>query len=526
MTATAHPRGAEDLERGPSPASRTRDRLTAVRRWFGSGIERCRTERTAGLVAAISVVVAWALTTGMWMPRGPLTTGQALWSLVLSIAVGVVVGMTARRGWALVAAPVLFVAVVEVMRVDLVGPTVDRPQLSAYGLLALAVGRGFHGLVSVLPMVWGAALAVALLSRGHPPIVHRRPRLAAVRRGLRHATVIIVGVALVAMGAVLARPASTSAITGPDGRPLPGSVAELTSVRLNGRPQPMMIRGHDTANPVLLFLAGGPGGSELGAMRRHLPDLERHFTVVTWDQRGTGKAYPHLDPTDTIAVTDHLRTRFGQDRIHLLGQSWGSTLGVLAVQQAPDRYEAFIGVGQMVSQTETDRIFYEDTLTWARESGRDGLVAELTSIGPPPYDSMLSYETALSHEHDVYPYDRTGNHEGIGGFSENFLVREYSLVEQVHLLAGFMDTFSVLYPQLRDIDFRRTATRLDVPVFFVQGAHEAAGRSRLFEEWYPTLEAPSKDVIYLDTSGHRPLFEQPEEFVTYMAETVLGGPGT
>lgn len=77
----------------------------------------------------------------------------------------------------------------------------------------------------------------------------------------------------------------------------------------------------------------------------------------------TGKSYPALDPAttvtldgsidDTIAVTDHLRDRFGQERIFLLGQSWGTTLGVLAVQEHPEVYEAFIGVGQMVSPLET-----------------------------------------------------------------------------------------------------------------------------------------------------------------------------
>ena len=36
--------------------------------------------------------------------------------------------------------------------------------------------------------------------------------------------------------------------------------------------------------------------------------------------------------------------------------------------------------------------------------------------------------------------------------SENLLVEEYTLLEQVHVLGAFMDVFSVLYPQLQDID--------------------------------------------------------------------------
>lgn len=171
--------------------------------------------------------------------------------------------------------------------------------------------------------------------------------------------------------------------------------------------------------------------------------------------------------------------------------------------------------------TATDTTFYDDTLAWARAQRNEGLVADLVAIGPPPYERMLDYETALSHEHDVYPYDHGPSSEGAGGFSENFLVPEYALIDQVHLLGAFMDTFSVLYPQLQDIDFRRTATDFDIPVFFVQGAHEARGRAEPFAEWYDALTAPDKDVAVLATSGHRPLWEQPAEFVDHMVTTVL-----
>jgi hypothetical protein len=169
----------------------------------------------------------------------------------------------------------------------------------------------------------------------------------------------------------------------------------------------------------------------------------------------------------------------------------------------------------MVSISATDRIFYEDTLIWARERGDYKLVKELEAIGPPPHSRTLDYETALSYEHEVY--DHTPNDEGGGGFSENFLVQEYSLIDKIHLLAGFLDTFSVLYPQIRDIDFRDSARTLPVLVFFVEGAHEAGGRLQPFNEWYGELEAPHKERVTFATSGHRPLFEQPDEFVAYLS---------
>lgn len=427
----------------------------------------------------------------------------------------------------MIVAPITFVVVFEAVRVGIDGPTVDAPALSTYGMVALVVGRGFHGLVALVPMSVGAAFGAGAARTDTTTLDDLRRRTTVGKFALNTLFALIV----ILIAALVARPARTERIVSATGEELPGSIAEITTVKAENHELGLMIRGASTDNPVVLFLAGGPGGSERGAMRKHLESLEGTFTVATWDQRGSGTSYAALDPTETltlasqidetIEVTDYLRRRFGQERIYLLGQSWGSTLGVLAVQAAPDRYAAFIGTGQMVSQLETDRIFYHDTLTWAERSGNTALVEKLRRIGPPPYSEMLDYETALSFEHEVYPYDHSRNSEGVGGFSENILVSEYSLPDQVHLLGAFMDTFAALYPQLTEIDFRDSATRFEVPMFFVQGAHEAEGRARLFDEWYPMIEAPTKDLVVLDTSGHRPLFEQPDEFVEYMNDTVL-----
>jgi proline iminopeptidase len=90
----------------------------------------------------------------------------------------------------------------------------------------------------------------------------------------------------------------------------------------------------------------------------------------------------------------------------------------------------------------------------------------------------------------------------------------------VHVVAGLLDTFAILYPQLQKVDLRTDAPRLDLPVFLVQGAHEARGRAAPARAWFEALDAPSKQLVVMDTSGHRPLFEQPAEFATTMRQVV------
>ena len=177
-----------------------------------------------------------------------------------------------------------------------------------------------------------------------------------------------------------------------------------------------MVRGQSADLPVLLYLSGGPGQSDLPYARVLFEELTQDFIVVGWDQRGTGKSYrpsppslpiphPHsttcaalhaaLDPTadltldqavaDTIELTNYLRTRFDEEKIYLLGESWGSTLGVLAVQQRPDLYHAWIASGQMVSQRETDRRLYYDVLALAGRTGDAALRNQMLAFGAPPY---------------------------------------------------------------------------------------------------------------------------------------------
>lgn len=191
------------------------------------------------------------------------------------------------------------------------------------------------------------------------------------------------------------------------------------------------------------------------------------------------------------------------------------------MQQHPELYRAYIGTGQMVDPQETDRVFYRDTLAWARRTNNTELADNLTTSGPPPCTGMIDYGAALTNDPEVYPYGHRSNSEGAGGFSENIFVEECTLMEQLHNLAALLDVFTVLYPQLRDIDFRTDAVELEVPVYLVQGRYQAPGRARPAEEWFGLLDAPKRQLIVLGTSGHRPPFEQPERFHRVMIKTVL-----
>ncbi|WP_246274000.1 alpha/beta fold hydrolase [Phytohabitans houttuyneae] len=444
--------------------------------------------------AALAVAVLWGVVAARWTPRGPLTNADALWSVGISAAVGLAAGWASRSRWSMLAAPAAFVAALELTRAGVPGPSVDAPHASPFGILALVTGRGVHGVLSVLPLVLGAAYGAGLTRRGQ--------RASRIRR----AATALVTAALVALTAAVAIPARTAS-TGP------GGVADLAAVH----GLRVMIRGQDAAAPVLLFIPGAPGGSELGAMRRRLAPLEKRFVVATLDRRGGGGSYPALDPTgaatldgavaDTIAVTDYLRDRFGRARIYLLAHSGGSIVGVLAAQRHPDRYHAYIGTGQAVDLTASDRIFHTDVLAWARATGRDGLARQLAAQGPPPYDSVYGYEPLMTYAPEAYG-------QGTPAFTVD--VPEYTLLQKVHTLNAILDTWSAQYPSMARVDLRRDVPRLEVPAYFVQGGREMRGLAVPFAQWYERLQAPRKHQEVFAAAGHRAMFDEPGRFVSFM----------
>jgi len=358
-----------------------------------------------------------------------------------------------------------------------------------------------------------------------------------VGRGHRRVPVILVGVVAVVLAVGVALPASTPPIIGDNGQLVPGSVNELATVRLGGVDQAIMIRAADPDKPVLLYLAGGPGQSDLALARALADGWARDFVFVDWDQRGTGKSYAALDPTDaltlgqavadTIELTDYLRARFDESKVYLMGESWGTILGVLAAQRRPDLYHAWISSGQMVDIVETDQRIYADLVAYADRTGDTDLAARLEAVGQPPYrDIPWANANLLAWYELLYPdytpsagYRMRGEASGLDPFG--VLGSEYDLVEKSNVIRGLIDTFALMYPQLYGLDLRRDAPRLEVPIYQLDGAAELAGRRDLALEWFNALEAPSKELVTFEDAAHAVAFEQADGVQRLLVEEVV-----
>ncbi len=389
---------------------------------------------------------------------------------------------------------------------------VDRPRhrrfgawatvLAVVGALVLVVPALLLPTTAVPTPLWVLLLAADLVLIFWLIARRKRPGVRAIAVG---------GVALVAVIAVVTSQvlAATPVITGADGRPVAGSIASLERVTLNGSEQWITIRGHDKTNPVLLNLGmGGPGGGGF-ATRSLFAPLEEHFTVVSWDEPGTGKSYnavPLAELTrerfvaDATALTNLLRQRFAQDRIYLYGVSWSSILGIWLIQEHPELFHAFVSSGQMVNTTENDRLGYELALRHLDRKGDVQAAEKLRRNGPPPYRGagvVFRYLDYLDVLNEIMGEQRLSVVVPL----VPFIAPEYGLVDKVNHTRGLIDSFNAVYPQLENLDFLEQATTLDVPVYFFVGRNDVNAMASLVEQYFAKLTAPHKELIWLE-GGH------------------------
>jgi pimeloyl-ACP methyl ester carboxylesterase len=322
---------------------------------------------------------------------------------------------------------------------------------------------------------------------------------------------------LVALWALV--PAATAPI---DGEP---AIAEIERITLGGAEQTILVRGRDRTRPVLLFVHGGPGFGQLPLAARYSDQLERHFVVVHWDQRGAGASCPGTDfaaltreqiVADALELSERLAHRFGGEKLFLLGHSWGSVIGALAVQRRPELFHAYVGLGQVVNGRRNEELSYRFVLEEASRRGDADALAALRPIHPP-YPSMqelgIQRRWLAAYRGSIYAMERARE-----ALPAALLGREYTLATRLRFLSCFERSIERLWGGLDGFDAITQIPRLEVPVYFFTGRHDWNTPYPLVEEWAAKLEAPHVELVWFEGAGHVPPLEVPEEFQSRLIE--------
>lgn len=319
----------------------------------------------------------------------------------------------------------------------------------------------------------------------------------------------------------------TRPFRGPKGQVVPGSIAEVNYLHLGGIDQWVMIRGESLTNPPLILLYGGPGLSEMPFFRRFNATLEKTFTVVYWDQRGSGKSFDRKIPRSSMTVEQFIADldelveavcdRIGRKKVTIFGHSWGSALGVLYAARFPEKVAAYVGSAQVGDWPAAESSSYALALAAAERLNNRKARKKLRAIGPPPYDakSLLAERTWLQR------FDGQLKVRALWEMGRIFLGgAESSIFDLPNILRGFRFSLDAMWAEVSTLNLMKLVPALQMPVFFFLGRNDHWIPPETSVAYFDALTAPSKKLVWFEKSGHEPFVDEPAKFNASMVALV------
>ncbi|WP_432379132.1 alpha/beta fold hydrolase [Duganella sp. P38] len=276
---------------------------------------------------------------------------------------------------------------------------------------------------------------------------------------------------------------------------------------IGGIKQVVEISTDDPAKPVLLFLSGGPGSSMMKNADAFTDQLKGRFTLVQWDQRDAGQTLK-LNPSpvqpslelmlsDTYQVIEFVRKELRQDKIYLLGSSWGNVLGFHIVRTHPELLHAYFAVNPVVSQLASEKALLV-TLKAHFHDNADA-IAELNRVRVP-----------LESDEDMF-YLRKWL----------FFKEGKQFVMTSEFKSYFMQWFkawSPLWNEVMRIDLATSLPSVACPVYFLVGRNDIQTSTQVTTAYFDKLAAPAKALFVFEHSGHQIHLEEPVRFQRVILE--------
>jgi len=303
----------------------------------------------------------------------------------------------------------------------------------------------------------------------------------------------------------------------------PAGIQASYKTAIGGIDQWLFVRGQDKANPIILFVHGGPASPVTPTAWQFQRPIEEYFTVVDWDQRGAGltfrdnpqdkvadtlKVARYVD--DTIEVAEHLRKKYGKAKVILMAHSWGTVPALGAALKRPDLFYGYVGIGQVISTRENERISFDYALAQAKAHGNQEALQDLQSIAPYPGDQPITRERIVTARKWPQYYGGLSafRSESTYFFGGPRLSPDYSPDDVKYIDEGNVFTLGRLLPEYVTVDYSRV-TRFPIPVVMFLGRHDYTTPTAPTEAWLQQVKAPYKQAVWFERSAHMAPWEEP-----------------
>lgn len=317
--------------------------------------------------------------------------------------------------------------------------------------------------------------------------------------------------------------------------PNPDGVQETYKTRIGGVDQWISIRGQDRANPVVLFVHGGPATPTIPSLWQFQRPLEEYFTMVNYDQRGAGKTFreDHSDAVaatihiqtyvdDLVAIAEHVRAKLGKDKLVLMAHSWGTIPATRAALARPDLFHAYVGIGQVINVRDNERVSIGYGLAEAKRRGNDQAVREIEAIMPYPGDAPITRERIVAARKWPQHYGGMAafrDETNLWFYGAARLSPDYDAEDRAALNEGSLFTVGRLLDEYVTVDFN-PVREFPIPVLMVLGRHDYTTPSELTAEWLDRVDAPYKRGVWFERSAHMAPWEEPGKLLVSLLEYV------
>lgn len=303
----------------------------------------------------------------------------------------------------------------------------------------------------------------------------------------------------------------------------PNGVEESYAEEIGGIEQWITVRGKDKANPIILFVHGGPASPITPSQWQFQRPLEEYFTLITWDQRGAGKTYALNEPEkvegtihiqhyvdDAIQIAEHITKKYDKKKVILMGHSWGTIVGLHAALKRPDLFHSYIGVGQVINTRDNERLSFQYGLEQTKAHGNQEAVDEMMTIAPYPGNKPITRERiVLARKWSQYYGGLSAyRHDSSYFYKAARLSPEYSKKDICTINQGSIFTLEKIMPEFLAVDFY-SENEISIPVIMFMGRHDYTTPTEPTVKWLNRVKAPYKKAVWFEHSSHMIPWEEP-----------------
>lgn len=289
-------------------------------------------------------------------------------------------------------------------------------------------------------------------------------------------------------------------------------ISEVREYFLGGYNQKILIEGKSRNNPIVICLHGGPGSPipfSVGC-RGLFPDITDNVIMVCWDQLGCGINNRPID--DNFAIKNYvemtadlvkeIRAEFKDNKLILLGVSWGSILALKAIEKVGDLIDSVVTYGQVLCDITFNEEVYSALEKGAMPQKNKKELQEIKGVRTlDNTKKLMSWIGKYTEGYQCKESEKAPIGDIILGLltSPDYKFKDFKAI----VVNGCMKNTSLINELIR-LDLREELAKVSIPYTIIQGNTDIVTSTSTIRAFVEKENNPNINFVCVENSGHMP----------------------